>query len=198
VYEDKLFVADAKGSQVAVFNKKSGKLLYKIGKSADESTDEPDNETIRFAAPTNIAVDTEGNIYVSETMGYRIIKLTEDGKHLFTFGAGLGDGFGQFARPRGVAVDHEGRVYSVDAWHSVVQIFNAQGQLLLFFGTIGNQPGNLNLPAQVTIDYDNVPYFKKYVAPGFDLEYLIIVTSQYGNRKINIFGFVHKNGEGDV
>jgi hypothetical protein len=62
---------------------------------------------------------------------------------------------------------------------------------------MGNQPGNLNLPAQVVIDYDNVNLFRSYAAPDFEIEYLIIVTSQYGLRKVNIYGFGHPRGQGN-
>lgn len=187
VYGDKLFVTDIKNHEVLVLEKVSGKLLYKIGKKGQGPGE--------FSFPTNISIDKDGNVYVSETGGFRVQKLTQDGKPIRTFGGGLGDAFGQFARPRGVAVDREGRVYSVDAWHSVVQIFDSEGRLLLFFGEMGNQPGNLNLPAQVVIDYDNVPLFKEYAAPDFEIEYLIIVTSQFGPRKVNVFGFGHKKGK---
>ena len=60
---------------------------------------------------------------------------------------------------------------------------------------MGNQPGNLILPAQIVIDYDNVPLFTKYASPDFEIEYLILVTSQYGERKVNVFGFGQKRTE---
>ncbi len=184
LFGNKAFVVDVKNGQIVVFDKANGELLERIGKTGDNPGE--------FATPTNIAIDEEGNIYVSETGGFRIQKLTQEGESLMIFGHGIGDGLSQFARPRGVAVDRDGRVYSVDAWHSVVQVFDAEGRFLMFFGGMGSQPGNLILPAQVAIDYDSVPLFSKYAAPDFDVEYLIIVTSQYGRRKVNIFGFGHK------
>ena len=184
LFNDKVFVVDVKNDQVAVFDKGSGELLYRIGETGSEPG--------QFATPTNIAIDDQGNLYVSETGGFRVQKLTQKGEPLKIFGRGLGDGFAQFARPRGVAVDREGRVYSVDGWHSVVQIFDAEGKFLVFFGEMGNQPGNLILPAQIVIDYDNVQLFSKYASPDFEIEHLIIVTSQYGQRKINVFGYGHK------
>jgi DNA-binding beta-propeller fold protein YncE len=190
IFKNKLFVTDVSHNEIFVFEKNTGKLLDRFGKNEDG--------TSRFAAPTNITLDKEGNIYVSETMGYRVQKLSQDGKPLMKFGGGLGDAFGQFARPRGVAVDREGRVFSIDGWHNVVQIFDTTGNMLLFFGEIGNEPGNLNLPAQIIIDYDNVELFKKYAAPEFEVEFLIIVTSQYGVRKVNIYGFGHKKGEENI
>jgi len=46
------------------------------------------------------------------------------------------------------------------------------------------------LPAKVTVDYEHLKYFQKYVDPGFHLKYLIFVTNQYGPDKINIYGAV--------
>jgi DNA-binding beta-propeller fold protein YncE len=97
---------------------------------------------------------------------------------------------GQFVRPKGVAVDREDRVYVVDASTEVVQIFNAEGKLMLFFGGAGNHPGGLNIPATVVIDYDNVDLFADRVAPGYKIEYLVLVTSQFGPNKVNVFGFI--------
>lgn len=51
------------------------------------------------------------------------------------------------------------------------------------------------LPAQVIVDYDNVSYFKKYAAPNFDIEYLVIVTNQFGAHSVNIYGFGKERGK---
>ena len=57
---------------------------------------------------------------------------------------------GRFALPKGVSVDHEGRVYVVDAATAVVQVFDAEGRLLMFFGIPDKSgPGGLYLPAGV-------------------------------------------------
>ena len=66
-----------------------------------------------------------------------------------------------------------------------VQAFNADRQLPMFFGGAGSHKGALNLPAQITIDYDNVDFFADRVAPGHEIEYLILVTSQFGNSPEN-------------
>jgi DNA-binding beta-propeller fold protein YncE len=126
----------------------------------------------------------------------RVFKFDDQGELLQTFGS-LGKRLGQFVRPKGVAVDREGRIYVVDAASELVQIFNADAELLLFFGGSGNQPGGLNLPAKVVIDYDNVDLFADRVAPGYKVEYLVIVTSQYGRNKVSVFGFLQPDEEGD-
>jgi hypothetical protein len=114
-----------------------------------------------------------------------------DGKYLRSYGR-AGDRPGEFSRPKGVAVDREGRVYVVDAAAQVIQIFDAGGRLLLFFGEPKGSPVNLNLPAKVIIDYDHVNLFQKYAAPGFQIDYLVLASNQMGDRKINVYGFGHR------
>jgi hypothetical protein len=75
-----------------------------------------------------------------------------------------------------------------------VQIFNRQGQLLMFFGSGERGPGTLLLPAQVVVDYDNLSFFQQYVAPDFEVEYLLFVTSQFGERLVNVYGFGKERG----
>ena len=55
------------------------------------------------------------------------------------------------------------------------------------FGGMKGLIGGMILPTSVTVDYDNMEYFQKYVDPKFTLKYIIIVANQYGN-KINIYG----------
>jgi hypothetical protein len=90
-------------------------------------------------------------------------------------------------------VDREGRAYVVDAATQVVQIFDSEGRLLMYFGAPGaSTQGELGLPAGVDIDYENVGYFQKYLAPGHECEYLVLVASQVGPRKVNVYGFLKK------
>ena len=82
--------------------------------------------------------------------------------------------------------------YQADAGAQVVQIFDPQGRLLLFFGELqGDAPG-LDLPAKVVIDYEHTALFAAYAAPGFQVEHLVIVTNQFGERKVSVFGFGHQ------
>jgi hypothetical protein len=64
----------------------------------------------------------------------------------------------------------------------------------MFFGSGERGPGTLLLPAQVVVDYDNLSFFREYVAPNFELEYLLFVTSQFGERLVNVYGFGKEKG----
>ena len=59
----------------------------------------------------------------------------------------------------------------------------------MFFGGPGAARDSVNLPTVVKIDYENVSYFERYAAPNFDIEYLVLVASQFGVNKVTVFGF---------
>jgi hypothetical protein len=90
-------------------------------------------------------------------------------------------------------VDRSGNVYVSDAAFQNVQAFGNDDQLLMAFGQPGKGEG-MSLPAAVKIDYDNVARFKKYADPKFDIEYLILVTSQVAPNKVDVFGFGRMQG----
>jgi hypothetical protein len=178
-----LYVTDVKNSQVVVIDPKSGAELSRFSQAGMEPGD-------MFKA-TNLTKDTTGNILVGDTMGGKVSFFTATGKFIKAQGS-MGDSIGQFARPKGVAVDHENRLFAVDAAFENIQIFNNEGKLLMPFGTVGNVPGGLNMPVKVAIDYNNVKYFKDSIAPGFTVDYLILVTNQFGDNKVNVYGMLKK------
>jgi DNA-binding beta-propeller fold protein YncE len=177
----RLYVTDKKSGQVVLLEKATGEELKRFSRLGSGKGE--------LFAPTNIVVGADGSVYVSDTGNFRILKFDSRGKLLQQIGS-LGRGLGQFVRPKGVAVDREGRVYVADAAIQNVQIFEPEGKLLLFFGGAGAQPGRLSLPAKVAIDYDNVELFADRVVPGYEIEYLIAVTSQFGPNKVTVFGFL--------
>jgi len=185
-YEDKLYVADIKNKEVQVFSLATGELTQSFGQQGEPKD--------KLALPTNLAFDSEGFLYVADTGRFQIIKLDRDGNVRGTIGQ-LGNQLGFFARPRGIALDRENRLYAVDAAFDNVQIFTKEGQLLFFFGRAGQTPGDLYLPAKVAVDYQNIEYFKRYADPSFEIEALILVTSQFGNFMVNVYGLGKEKGK---
>jgi DNA-binding beta-propeller fold protein YncE len=179
IYQDRLYVADVLNGQVVVMDKESGRELGRIAQKGE------------LRRPTNVAVDVEGNVYVTDTLNFRILKFDRTGELLNALGS-VGRGPGLFVRPKGIAVDREKRLYVVDAGFENVQIFDSEGRALAFFGGPTNNPGGLKLPAKVAIDYDNVGLFEDRTAPGHRLEYLVLVTSQFGSWRVNVYGFFQR------
>jgi len=182
---ERLYVVDIQHHEVQVLDKRSGKLLFKFGKAGSGVGE--------LFHPTNIAIGPDGDLYVVETSNFRVQRFSPEGKSVRFYGK-IGDELGSFSRPKGIALDHEGRLYVGDSAFENVQVFDNAGRLLLFFGQPGGAGEGLNLPAGVTIDYANVDVFRKFADPRFQVEYLILVASQFGPNKIDVFGFGRMSG----
>src|SRR5271165_838618 len=143
-----LYVVDTGSDVVDVFDADSYKLLRKIGTPGKKHLlTDPGN----FSLPTNVAVDKEGNVYVTDTLNNRVEIFDADGQFIRTFGKN-GDGPGQFARPKGIAIDRDGHIWVVDAVQQRVQVFDTEGRLLIYFGQPGNWPGQFSAPYDIAID----------------------------------------------
>jgi DNA-binding beta-propeller fold protein YncE len=182
---DRIFVADIQGHCVRVYDKASRQPLYTIPREKEAT-----NVAAHLFLPTNLAADSNGKLYVSDTGAGRVEVYDAQGYYIRTLG-GFGDdpSSGTLKRPKGVALDREGNVYVVDAAYQVVQMYDRDGRYLMWFGYPGDTAAALILPAKVVVDYDNVSLFQKFTAPNFKLDHLVLVTSQFGNRKISIYGF---------
>ena len=185
-FEDRLYVADPANGLIKVFDKQTGDMMKVIGDKGEPSE--------RLDRPTNLAFDGEGYLYVTDMGRFQVVKFDRDGHFRTAFGK-PGDSLGHFARPKGIALDREGHLLAVDASFNNVQIFNKEGRLLMFFGEGGDKPGGFLLPAKVTIDYDNLKYFEDYAQPGFQMQYLVLVTSQFGPRLVNVLAYGQEKGK---
>jgi DNA-binding beta-propeller fold protein YncE len=183
---DKLYLTDLKNHCVRVYNKGRREVVLTIPRNDNT------NEQAKLFQPTNVAVDKNGRICVSDSGGFAVKVYEANGNYVRTIGE-LGVTPGQFALPKGIGVDREGRIYVIDAAAPVVQIFDSEGKLLMYFGEPKSSgDAGLYLPAGLVVDYDNVGLFQKYVAPGYKLEYLILLTNQVGPHKVSVFGFLKK------
>jgi DNA-binding beta-propeller fold protein YncE len=144
---NRLYVADAKESRIAIFDTKKLALIGYLGKPGSGKTQEKGT----FAGPTNVAVDAQGNIYVADTLNCRVQIFESTGKFVRMFGT-QGDRPGEFIRPKGIALDSEGHVYVADAEFNNFQIFSPEGQPLLAVGALGTAPGEFGLIAGLHID----------------------------------------------
>jgi sugar lactone lactonase YvrE len=177
---ERCYVTDFNSNQILVLNKKTGAILDRFGKKG-EGVGEID-------MITNIALDRQDNMYITDMVKGQILKFDASGRFVRSFGQ-AGVNLEEFARPKGIDIDREGRIWVVDAASEVAKIIDTEGQLLLFFGLPGNAPGKMNLPAQILVDYDHVKYFSQYAVPGAKIEFLVLVSNQYGLNKINVYGF---------
>ena len=104
-----------------------------------------------FRYPVSLAVASDGTLYVSDQMNFRVQAFDRSGAFERQVGA-IGDQPGSFARPKGIAVDREDHLYVVDAAFNNVQIFDAEGALLLAFGELGTGEGRHWMPLGISVD----------------------------------------------
>jgi DNA-binding beta-propeller fold protein YncE len=186
---DDVWVADFDGNQLAVFDRATFGLRRLVAPAIGDAPD----SLGALRGPTNLYV-TRDHVYVSNFGGPNVTVYRKDGAFERSVG-GLGTGLGQFVRPKGIAVDRDGILYVVDAAFENVQMFDREGQLLMYFGGPYEGPGDMWLPAKIIVDYENTALFSAYVAEGFRLKYLVIVTNQFGPDKVSIYGAIEPAGE---
>jgi DNA-binding beta-propeller fold protein YncE len=177
---DTVFVTDPLNFRINAYNKSTLQLLFTFPEGASVG------DQNWLYNPLNLCVG-KGKIYVTDFGDSRVKMFTMNGEYISAVGS-YGAGLAQFVRPKGIALDREENLYVVDAGFENVQIFNKEGQLLMFFGGPYKGTGDMYLPAKVTIDYFNLRFYEKFVDPAFRLKYLIFVTNQYGPDKVTVYG----------
>jgi DNA-binding beta-propeller fold protein YncE len=146
-----LYVVDTENDVVDVFDADSFKLLRKIGTPGKKHVlTEPGT----FSLPSSVAVDKDGNVYVTDTLNNRVEIFDADGKFISMFGKN-GDGPADFTRPKGIAVDCDGNIWVIDTYQDKVKIFNQQGRLLAYVGDHGDYPGQFKAAFGIAIDKNN-------------------------------------------
>lgn len=123
----------------------------------------------KLNSPIGVAVDSSGNLYISDNSNNRIRKITPDGTISTLAGTGekgySGDGgpalLAQLNSPRGVAVDSSGNVYFAGTGNHRIRKISADGTISTVagtgqFGYYGNGvpavEAVLNFPYGVAVD----------------------------------------------
>ncbi|MFZ4850197.1 MAG: hypothetical protein ACOYL7_13800, partial [Caldilinea sp.] len=114
----------------------------------------------QFQFPTNVVVDSRGNVYVNDRVNCRIQKFDSNGRYLMQWGS-PGSGNGQFQSPTAVAVDSSGSVYVADLGNRV-QKFNSNGGYLMQWGSPGSGNGQFKEAHDVAVDSSSNAYVVDY------------------------------------
>lgn len=125
--------------------------------------------------PTEVALDSQGNIYVIDGGNHRVQKFDKDGNFLLMWGSnGAGDGQFLFNVPPAhygsIAVDKDDYVYVTDR-HNRVQKFDDNGNFLMTFGRTGYPNGEFYTLYGVAVDHQGNIYttdWTKYEIQKFD------------------------------
>jgi hypothetical protein len=91
------------------------------------------DENYMFNGVTDLAADSQGNIYVLDRMNFRIQKFDHNGQYLQTIGR-KGQGPGEFERPARLFLDIQDNIYVTDGGRRIegrmIKIFNSRGEFV--------------------------------------------------------------------
>jgi serine/threonine protein kinase/DNA-binding beta-propeller fold protein YncE len=97
-----------------------------------------------FNGPAGVAVDQQGNVFVSELLNHRIQKLSPTGQAVAQWGT-FGAAPGQFRDPNGLSVDGAGNLYVADRSNNRIQKLGPDGAPLAQFGGSGQLSGPIGV-----------------------------------------------------
>lgn len=156
--DDTVYCVDDLDHTVKIFTP-DGKHVRTLGTSgcpSDTGATSIDFRTICHAGPpfhypTNLALASDGALYVADGYGNaRIHKFDPGGRCLFSWGA-PGTGPGEFRVPHGIALRSDGTVIVADRENSRLQFFDPGGRFLAQWTDVAR-------PCQVAVDGRGLVY----------------------------------------
>ena len=114
------------------------------GLAGSPGSDDGTRSAARFYVPSNVAVDSVGNVYVADTFNHTIRRVTPTG--VVSTPAGLAGGFGRvdgtgsaarFYIPAGVTADSAGNIYVADTFNATIRKVTPPGVVTTLAGQAG-------------------------------------------------------------
>lgn len=134
-----LYVADSENHKIRKITP-SGVVTTLAGTGRVGSTDGPATTAATFNTPAGVAVDSSGNVYVSDSWNHKIRKITPEGIVSTLAGNVEGDldGIGyaaNFSYPEGLAIDRNGDIYVADSGNHKIRKITPLGVVTTLAGS---------------------------------------------------------------
>ncbi|HEY7492519.1 MAG TPA: NHL repeat-containing protein [Candidatus Tectomicrobia bacterium] len=100
--------------------------------------------------PNSVALDRQGNVYVSDEWRSQISVFDIQGQFLSRWGT-PGSGRDELDGPAGLAFDQDDNLLVVDSRNHRIQQFTKDGQFMSGWGTPGRGPGQFQTPWGITV-----------------------------------------------
>ena len=193
----------------------AGVVITIAGSAGQSGSADGTNGAARFYAPTGIAVDSAGNLYVADYGNSTIRKITPSGTNWVVttlagtaLQTGSANGTGSaatFSDPFGVAVDGSGNVYVADTSNHTIRKITPGGVVTTLAGNVGvagsangiGTNATFNYPHGVGVDtVDNIYVADtgngaiRKITPGGDVS---IFASTYSFTEFNYLGAIITN-----
>ena len=104
-----------------------------------------------------VSFDLKGNIWVTDCINNKLVKLTQSGQLLLTIHH-THSGSDRFCEPAGVSVSQEGLIYVCDSGNDRITVHDEEGKFLFAFGTEGSGPQQFSDPNDIVFGSDGLVY----------------------------------------
>ena len=135
--------------------------LFEFGREGDGEGE--------FQKPWGVAVNSAGEIIVTDRVRNNIQVFTSNGKYLKTIGK-EGSAEGELRQPTGVVCDKGDNIIVADTKNHRIQVFTKDGSFLRCFGTKGSGRGKLHTPLDLSLAVNGN-----------------IIVTDYGNQRVQVF-----------
>ena len=151
-----IFVADSLNHRIQHFSA-DGNLIKSWGEYANILEGEAPGGT--FNEPWDLAIASDGSIYVADTWNHRIQKFTSDGEFIRMWGDyAMSDAPTSLYGPRGITLDDQNRIYVTDTGNKRVVIYDENGNYITQFGGAGIEIGKMDEPVGIALDENKQVY----------------------------------------
>ncbi|TXN35208.1 hypothetical protein FVB32_11505 [Flagellimonas hymeniacidonis] len=205
-----VYVADTNNNKIKKITP-MGVVVTLAGKSEDGYEDGPGSEA-QFNYPSDIDIDSEGNLFVADYYNHKIRKITPEGIVSTVAGGDIGFADGpamsaQFDHPTSVTVDALGNLFVADNENHKIRKISTDGMVSTLAGSIdGYADGNganakFNYPEYVAVDgngylyvTDTYNYRVRKISPNGDVTTLAGSTEGFSDGIGNIAQFNQPRG----
>ncbi len=108
-------------------------------------------------SPHDVALDSNGNVYVVDTGNHRIVKYGSNGENPLYAGS-FGAGNDQLDSPTGIALDSDGNIYVSDSGNHRIVKYDSEAENPLYIGELGTGDDQFNSPQGLVVDSDRNLY----------------------------------------
>ncbi len=116
------------------------------------------HDTGELYYPTDVAVDSDGRIWVADAYNHRLIIFQSHGQWLQTIGSKSdgAPGAGMFNVANAVTIDSQDRIWVADFYSHRIQVFDRSGKVLAVLGRPGQKAGEFDRPTDVATSGDRI------------------------------------------
>ena len=114
-----------------------------------------------FKYPHSVLCDVDDNVWLIDDLSHVIYKLSQKGEILFTLGTKdvPGEDGTHFNRPTDIAINAQGEMYVSDGYiNRRIAKFDPEGNFILQWGSMGDEPGQFTLPHGIDVDDGGLVY----------------------------------------